>query len=127
MKAKKSKSANRPYWFYCELYHHNFYFCPAFTREELAAAIFNNFQLDYPIGDCAAGGSCIVVEMDDGRAGTFIWVDDPKQLDVLVHECVHAANDLLNKRGIRFDADNDEPYAYYVQYLFNKCREFLLK
>lgn len=44
---------------------------------------------------------------------------------VLAHEALHAVNLILDNRGVKFDVDNDEPYAYYLSYIVEQFYDFL--
>lgn len=48
----------------------------------------------------------------------FTYCDDA----IIVHECTHAANDIFSILKIKHDPDNDEIYAYLVEYLFSECK-----
>lgn len=43
-----------------------------------------------------------------------------KDLQAIVHECVHIVNMIFDARRIKIDYKNDEHYAYYVAYWFNQ-------
>lgn len=55
---------------------------------------------------------------DEGEAFFAIWAPD---LPGLVHECVHAANGILDHVGVEVSLDNDEAQAYLVEDLFERC------
>jgi hypothetical protein len=40
---------------------------------------------------------------------------------MLVHECAHLANSVLSDHGVLWDANNDEAYTYYLQWLVANC------
>lgn len=40
---------------------------------------------------------------------------------VAAHEAVHAANSVLEERGIKSNSAIDEPLAYYVEYITREC------
>ena len=46
------------------------------------------------------------------------WVIFPKgkavNIDTIAHESLHISRMILDSRGVHFDANNDEPYAYMV-------------
>lgn len=43
---------------------------------------------------------------------------------ILAHECLHAAADTLNKRGVKYHTDNNsEPLAYYLEALMRTALE----
>lgn len=41
-------------------------------------------------------------------------------VEYCVHECVHIVNELCKRLLICLDYDNDEAYAYLMQYVFKK-------
>lgn len=61
----------------------------------------------------------------DGGGPIIIWTkplsNKVEQIEVLVHECVHAANITLSRRGWTPDLNNDEPQTYLVQRLVAKA------
>jgi hypothetical protein len=51
-----------------------------------------------------------------------IWIKDLKDVEVLAHELLHIVRFIFNDRGIYMD-NNDEPFAYYFEYLIRKFRK----
>lgn len=49
--------------------------------------------------------------------------DDVFLDSVILHECDHVVNDVLDKRGIIITANNDEPHTYLLQHLFLVCKK----
>lgn len=66
-------------------------------------------------------GSFEVFEKENKRIH-LIWVSDDSRSPYadLAHECVHAANFVLNQAGVLPDFNNDEAHAYYVRMLMNE-------
>lgn len=71
----------------------------------------------------------IYPEYDEGYAAMVTYEDDYSQLRMIfrsgalspavtAHECVHLANRVCVLLGIKADAENDEPLAYMVQYIY---------
>ena len=52
--------------------------------------------------------------------------DKLDRICVAAHECVHLTFDILEKRGIACDSENDEPFAYYHEWLFRQCAAEIL-
>lgn len=54
---------------------------------------------------------------------------DNKYFDesVIVHECVHAANRILNAVGVKADYLNDEAQTYLIDWIFKEVKKFLKK
>lgn len=99
-----------PYHFYNETYLHNFYFIPGWSRQRT----YEFFGVD----------------PEDGQGMTFtcpngivIWLKDfsVKNIDYLLHESVHAANVLLDYKGVAITYKNDEAQAYLIQWVFKNC------
>jgi hypothetical protein len=53
--------------------------------------------------------------------GIVIWLADfkknPRWLSCLVHEITHAATEVMDDIGWKFDSHNDEPFAYYCGWI----------
>ena len=43
------------------------------------------------------------------------------RMGVLGHELIHVALAVLEFRGVKFTTENDEPVAYYFEWLFRNC------
>lgn len=84
--------------------------------------IQDEFQLEIPkddggkyligdkIGCCTARHSCeIVIQFAKCKLTN----------STLVHECVHAALHVFDKKGLPVDTYHDEPLAYYIGWLVN--------
>ena len=78
---------------------------------------FYNVTIDI---DQRCNGKTLQIEKENAVV-QIVWVRDKKRLDVLVHECVHAANMTFYGVGLKPDYENDEIQAYLVQALFNKA------
>jgi len=71
------------------------------------------------------------VRLGASRGVTITWCDETGlhvgiEADTpctLVHECIHAKNTIMERRGQRPDVLNDEWEAYYTSYIFRQfCR-----
>lgn len=108
--------------FYCELYKENFYF--------LCTPNIKNVQFYWSDFDAdeQTKGRCFELS-NDKCSGIFIWIKSTDQsgLGALVHESIHAANFLLESRGVETDRGNDENLAYYAQWIFEQCHKRMRK
>lgn len=104
-----------PHHFYCELYYQNFYFCMGWKRSEMKK--FFNVEIE----ECAKGMAL------NTPAGIVIWIESGEAIGACVHECVHAAKFLFAQKGIISSNENDEPLAYMVQWIFDKCNTKIRK
>jgi len=53
----------------------------------------------------------------------FLYLNPDSDVPTIVHECIHTANRIVNKIDYSIDPNNDEPYAYLVDYIFKKVYE----
>jgi hypothetical protein len=51
------------------------------------------------------------------------WANEPKYLAALAHEAVHIASYIFRRAGARHDMENEEPYTYLVQNIFQHAIE----
>lgn len=100
-----------------DLYHQDIYFIPGLSEEDYDKFI-RKFDPKY---HSSIGSSYGYTTLAAGKV--FIWLKDNKfeNLGALCHECVHAANFILNDRGIKQDTNNDEALTYLAQWVFEKC------
>ena len=61
----------------------------------------------------------------EGQEVAAIYVVEKDDFAVLTHECVHAAVEALDQRGIDIRNDRGEILAYYVEFLFTSLRREL--
>lgn len=64
-------------------------------------------------------GRCVAVDGDEGELLIGVFATG---YSTLAHEAVHAANEVFKKIGQQLDPDNDECYAYLVEWI---VKEFL--
>ena len=58
----------------------------------------------------------------EGDGTIYIYAEEP-ELGLVVHECVHAANYILNFIGCKAVRSDDEVLAYLTEHLFNQIFE----
>ena len=98
-----------PHHFYSDVYYQNFYYCQAWKREQVES--FFNIKIDP-----STRGLTFEVEK-----GIVIWISSVDLVGCLVHESIHAANFLFRQKGIMASNENDEPLAYFTQWIFENC------
>lgn len=47
------------------------------------------------------------------------------RMNIIAHEAVHIANFICEYAGIKLDTDNDEAYAYILDWVVDQCDKFL--
>lgn len=86
-----------------------FYYYDCKTPEDFARRIFKDFK----IKDVPTPASAAFVEYKDML---FIW--GPRRYPAIIaHECVHCAFYVLDRVGVPIKYENDEIFAYYVNFL----------
>lgn len=102
--------------FYCSLYGINYYFLRSENVMDCQP------YMEEKVEDQGQHGWCFELDNEIGR-GIFLWINNshPDVVSNLVHESIHAASFVFVSRGIKFSLDNDESFAYYVQWIFDKC------
>ncbi len=101
------------------------------TAAQVRAYIKRNFELDYENADSVShcAGACIEILGPKGATLILLtqsWEGDADQLAVLAHECFHATDDILSKKGVHMvNNTNNEPHAYLLESIFRRCLEML--
>ncbi len=106
----------KPTHYWCDLWKMNFYFYLGWKPEE-----FKKYTTFDGVSFEGVDGRMI---WPKGPATQLIhiWIRKKTDMVSLVHECVHAAILTLDVRGVKLDADNDEPLAYLIEMIFSKAR-----
>lgn len=115
----------KPLWFYDEIYRQNFYVFYGWHDWEFQSHIKKKY--DFDIDARGFHGKCHhLINRSEGRDVILIYVRRDKKSVMqitLAHECIHAANMILQDRGVITDQTNDEAHAYYVSWLMRKVLE----
>lgn len=87
--------------------------------KQVSRSVFRRYGC---IVDCSredAGAMFVLEACKEGNPTQYLlWVRESDDIAVLAHECVHLAIRILHDRGVVVTVDNDEPLAYYHNYLF---------
>lgn len=77
-----------------------------------------------------------VVEIEK-KSGVSVWLwlpwkvarkaaaNDPAAIAVVVHECLHATYSVMRAAGVSGSLDNDEPIAYYLEFVTREVMTYL--
>lgn len=60
---------------------------------------------------------------DGGRRYVIAFNDDPKA-SVIAHEAVHITNMIFKDVHVKLDINNDEPYAYLLEWVVEQVDKF---
>jgi hypothetical protein len=109
----------KPFMFHSDIYRENFLFLPAYTQKQVNNAL-KKLKATELIDISGCDGQTVFC-----ADFVVIWSKHKdksvESLSTLVHECVHAANMVLDHKGIPMNLENDESQAYLVEWLFENC------
>ena len=90
------------------------------TKQELINSIDIDLQeqIKDSLDDYDNNTIAMTIETD---TDAIIFCEQPITVETLLHECVHAARIILEKINA-YPTDNDEVYAYLVEYLFKQAK-----
>ena len=112
-------------WFYEETYRENFGLIWPVNDRRIVAFVKNRFSIDYARKDDEFGASVVEVRTTKGHHQVICLREwdriDPRDVSMLAHECFHAAEHILSKRGIALGDFTTEPYAYMVESIMRRC------
>lgn len=74
-----------------------------------------------------ANGSCAIFDNEPEGLSYYVMVIRRKELDTVVHECVHMVHMMMDKKDIPIDYDNTEVMAYMTGWLFKEVKKNLRK
>jgi hypothetical protein len=113
----------KPYIFYSDLYKENFLFMPGYTQKQINS-LFKKLKIEDPpkVENCEG-----TTDFYDGFIVIWSKHKDKSQESILnlVHESVHAANLILDFKGIPISLENDETQAYLIEWIFENCYKVL--
>jgi hypothetical protein len=105
--------------FQCETYGANVILYSNASGEQVSKNVIKRYGCKV---DCSKDDAAAFFVLESKKEGVptqyLVWVRDPQAIDILAHECIHLAVRVLYDRGINITVKNDEPLAYYHNYLF---------
>lgn len=116
-------------WFFDPCWRANIHLIWPATPAIITAYLKRALGVDYPERPPFAG-KCVQVLAPDGRATVQViclekWDGSPKAHATLAHECFHAAEQVLDKRGLTHSDATSEPYAYLLDSFVWRSLEIL--
>ena len=106
----------KPSFWYCDMYHMNFYYCLGWKRSDFTNYVKKAFDYDCTV----AAGKTLMVQ-GENHSIIVIWVSKKTDYSVLAHECLHAANMTLAHIGWKPNLNNDEPQADLLSQIFTNA------
>ena len=84
-------------------------------------------EADRALGDLpSTHGAEAWVGARDGSRDVVMYVGDPRP-ELIAHEAVHAANEILGLAGVEIDAKNDEALAYLVEWVVGRWHKLMVQ
>jgi len=107
------KIKQEPLNYFCDTYKTNFIFCVGMPEKQFLKYAKDTFNYER---DLLGDGLCLEIGGDYVEF-YVIWVRKRNMFPELAHECLHAAMYLFDNKGIKYDGDNSEQLAYFVEKL----------
>ena len=98
------------------IYMENYYYFNVSNEQEYNQILKIRFKIDRPSNKADETDGGFNVYEHNGTEVCFIW-SKGKDVSIIAHECMHAVGYVLRRKGIPFNADTDEAYAYLLQFL----------
>jgi hypothetical protein len=104
-------------WFYDEVYKRNILFCIGDANQTLKY-LHKQYNIDV---DFSGNEAAKTFDYMNEGYGVIIWLESfnnsPETWGYLVHELSHATMYILAHAGIVTEVIEDEPFAYYMEFL----------
>lgn len=117
--------------FYDPCWSANFWLAYPADNASLDAFIKREFGINEKTSDGDFLGRCVEIVDDGEEIGNVIalarWRGTPRDHAILAHEALHAAHNVLSRRGVEFTEHTDETYCYLMDSLVRRCLEILTK
>lgn len=128
LRRNKKHGYHHAHWF-DDLYRQNYYL---FVGETGFTQYLRSLAVTVPDVTFQPGcvGKCLeLLDDDDAQRGLVIalktWELNPFHVGILAHECLHAVTRTFGPRGVDVRMETDEPAAYYLNWLVERCMECL--
>jgi hypothetical protein len=73
------------------------------------------------------GGHTLIIINVGRHKKIFKKIFEIEIIGTITHEAVHACNTIFNQKGIKLDVDNDEPQAYFIEYITKEIYKLYIK
>lgn len=108
------------YWKFTDPIYGIFYFILISQSDSMHPCdkLINKYHPDFPVElDLESKGYCWEHINDKGQQEIYLGFRKKSTPSIQAHEALHAKNFVFHRVGIKPDADNDEPEAYYVGFV----------
>lgn len=109
----------KPKYYLNDTYQCAFFFCIGWEQERFDVFL-KRFDGDFKPTE--GSGRCIRTNYKGNRA-IVIWVDKKRNHPTIAHECLHAANFVLDNAGVHPSFENDEAQAYLMTQLIREANK----
>lgn len=116
----------QPIWYYCKTWRENFYFFRGWKIEDFVLYLKKKYEYELEV-DHYADGFYIEISLSKSGYTYFIWTKgktkSTSDIATLAHECLHVTLLCLERRGVKFDPFNSEPFTYLMAALIRAALE----
>jgi hypothetical protein len=116
-------------WFYEACWKATIHLLWPVTPKQIEGYLKRNYAINEYRASEDAAGRCIEIESTAGHAHIICltdWTLDPKHISILSHECLHATEQILSKRGIILGDTTSEAFCHLQDSLLRRCLDLIL-
>ena len=67
---------------------------------------------------------CVFRTMESGKYFINVFFKETPSIKTMVHESIHAVNDIFKYRHVKLDLENDENQAYFTEWVFEQVENY---
>jgi hypothetical protein len=124
--SKTKKNPKTKFYFLCPIFGASVCLTLGEIEKEKPLKIFG---AGYTPNEDSLAETTVIRNESGADVGHHVWVKDKTDYHSMVHETLHLVSNILNKKQIPFNSDNQELIAYYQNYwvrkFWNKMCKFI--
>jgi len=117
-------------FFHDQTYHFTVHLVWNLNHEQLKRYVSQQFDDNEPDNNDNWAGRCAEYATREHEVQMIAirkWRGTAFDHSVLVHECVHAAHNVLGSRGFKLTDESVEAYCYLIDSIYHRCLEQIIK
>jgi hypothetical protein len=104
----------KPKHYYDPCFRQNFYFFIGWKYKALEIYLEKFYKVKLAGKEKDYAGKAFELFHSSGKHIVCVWVENKKHYSALAHECFHAVSYCYKAKDVKYDYDNDEPFAYLL-------------
>lgn len=96
------------------------YFVWDCSSDDFVKTARDKFYIDLDKGNYYGAGFSTEFLDSKNNAVYILWVSDSRDVGLVAHEIFHLVCFIMDRRGISYSQENDEPFAYLIEYVTNR-------